>query len=244
MKTFEERYTAWIDGQLTGSSLAAFEQELSRRAAAGEAEADRHDTLRLRHLLREHLDAPELNNGEFFSHQIRERINAERGARGGTAERGAGRRRGVSALFPWSIARLAGLGAACLFVAGALYYGLEPGPAGKGARTVAASSARVDPRTGSPGSAMVESQPVPSAVPGDRADSNQLVLRSPTPTPFPDAPSDDIQVRDTPGASATSLHYRQPDVNVLWTNNLEYLPDLSTPTVPAPSPAPSVSVTH
>ena len=41
MKTFEERYTAWIDGQLEGGALTAFEQELTRRAAEGEAEADK-----------------------------------------------------------------------------------------------------------------------------------------------------------------------------------------------------------
>ena len=52
MKTFEERYTAWIDGRLEGSALTAFEQELTRRAAAGEAQADRQDTQRLRALLR------------------------------------------------------------------------------------------------------------------------------------------------------------------------------------------------
>ena len=50
MKTFEERYTAWIDGQLTGTALTAFEQELARRAEAGDAaaEVDKADALQLR----------------------------------------------------------------------------------------------------------------------------------------------------------------------------------------------------
>ncbi len=51
MKTFEERYTAWIDGQLEGPALTAFELELARRAAAGEARADKADAARLHRLL-------------------------------------------------------------------------------------------------------------------------------------------------------------------------------------------------
>ena len=43
MKTFEERYTAWIDGQLAGNALTAFEQELARRAEAGDDEAAETD---------------------------------------------------------------------------------------------------------------------------------------------------------------------------------------------------------
>ena len=35
MKTFEERYTAWIDDKLEGPALTSFELELSRRASAG-----------------------------------------------------------------------------------------------------------------------------------------------------------------------------------------------------------------
>ena len=44
MKPFEEQYTAWIDGRLTGSELAAFEAELERGLPNGltkaQAEAD------------------------------------------------------------------------------------------------------------------------------------------------------------------------------------------------------------
>ena len=128
MKTFEERYTAWIDGQLEGGALTAFEQELARRAEAGDAEAagvDKADALQLRALLKEHLQAPVLTNAEFFNHQMRERIDAECTL--------AARRREAAArpafrlpAFAWPFLRIAGVGAACLFVVGALYYGLAP----------------------------------------------------------------------------------------------------------------------
>ena len=34
MKTFEEKWTAWIDGELTGDELAEFEASLPDQAAA------------------------------------------------------------------------------------------------------------------------------------------------------------------------------------------------------------------
>ena len=122
MKTFEERYTAWIDGQLQGDALTAFEQELARRAEAGDAdsaETDRAQAFGLRALLKEHLQAPALTNAEFFNHQMRGRIDAE-------IDKAARRReaayRPVWRLlsFTWPFARLAGVGMGCLFVAGAL----------------------------------------------------------------------------------------------------------------------------
>ena len=40
MKTFEEKFTAWVDGRLTGAELAAFERELeSHPEALAEKEA-------------------------------------------------------------------------------------------------------------------------------------------------------------------------------------------------------------
>ena len=243
MKTFEERYTAWIDGQLTGSALTAFEEELARRSAAGEIEADRTDTLRLRHLLRDHLEAPELNNAEFFSHQLRERINAERASTVRRPEREAARG-GLLALFPWSVARVAGLGAACLFVAGALYYGLEPGAPSTGGVRVAGTTPAA-PGTTDQSKPEKAGNP-PLVVPGqDRPDANLFVKRSPTPAPLPDDPlpddATDIQVHGNSSASATGLLYQKPNVDVLWTNGLQYLPDLSSSS-PAPSPSPTASV--
>jgi anti-sigma factor RsiW len=74
MKPFEELYTAWIDGRLTGDELADFERTLPDRAAA---EADRAQVLRCGEFLRRHADAPALSNADFFSHQLMERIAAE-----------------------------------------------------------------------------------------------------------------------------------------------------------------------
>ncbi len=98
MKTFEERYTAWLDGQLAGAELAAFEQELARRGEMGDAEADRADCGRLRLLLQAQLRAPELSNQDFFSLQVRQRIDADRQPSRATspAEGSA-----LPGLFPW-----------------------------------------------------------------------------------------------------------------------------------------------
>ena len=43
MKTFEEKWTAWVDGQLSGRELSEFEASLPDKAAA-EAETDRADS--------------------------------------------------------------------------------------------------------------------------------------------------------------------------------------------------------
>ena len=71
MKTFEEKWTAWIDGELAGDELAEFEASLPDRAAA---EAEKRDVLRLGTFLKEHLPCRAMGNEEFFSHQLRERM--------------------------------------------------------------------------------------------------------------------------------------------------------------------------
>lgn len=81
MKTFEERFTAWVDGQLTGDELAAFEQEL---AAHPEAVAEREAALKLGNFLRSHSSSPSLSNPDFFNLQLRQRIEAEAPARPAT----------------------------------------------------------------------------------------------------------------------------------------------------------------
>jgi anti-sigma factor RsiW len=84
MKTFEEKWTAWLDGQLSGRELSEFEASLPDKAAA---EAEKADARKLGALLKRELGAPVLTNEEFFSHQLRERIressatSAERGAK-------------------------------------------------------------------------------------------------------------------------------------------------------------------
>ena len=42
MKTFEEKWTAWMDGQLTGKELVEFEASLPDKAAA---ELEKQDAL-------------------------------------------------------------------------------------------------------------------------------------------------------------------------------------------------------
>jgi hypothetical protein len=74
MKTFEEKWTAWLDGQLSGRDLIEFESSLPDLAAA---EAEKRDAHKLGAFLKEQLGAQALNNEEFFSHQLRERIARE-----------------------------------------------------------------------------------------------------------------------------------------------------------------------
>jgi len=71
MKTFEEKWTAWLDGQLSDKELTEFEASLPDLAAA---EAEKRDALRLGAFLKEQLAAQALSNEEFFSHQVHERI--------------------------------------------------------------------------------------------------------------------------------------------------------------------------
>lgn len=74
MKTFEEKWTAWLDGELTGKELVEFEASLPDRAAA---EAEKRDAKKLGQLLKQELGASSFANEEFFSHQISERIARE-----------------------------------------------------------------------------------------------------------------------------------------------------------------------
>ena len=257
MKTFEERYTAWIDGELEGNALTAFQQELTRRAAEGEAEADRTDASRLRALLQDHLQAPALTNPDFFNHQLRERIEAESAA----SSRGRDvARRAEPGLFAWGFARLAGLGAACLFASAALYYGMMPrsGPT--------PNPGVVDNRPAADNGAIVavNSSPTPAEQPSATTNAPatgvmQMVQASPTPSIDLSAdikPSADLKafVPDQPSnpTTITPLHYTKPNVNVLWLNGLDYLPGVpeaaaspagsaSPATTSAPSPAPGAA---
>jgi hypothetical protein len=74
MKTFEEKWTAWLDGQLTGRELIDFEVSLPDKAAA---EAEKGEAQKLGSFLREQLGGQALSNAEFFSHQLREQIARE-----------------------------------------------------------------------------------------------------------------------------------------------------------------------
>ena len=74
MKTFEEKWTAWLDGQLTGKELAEFEASLPDISAA---RLEKQEAGRLRGLLRQALSTHAMANEEFFSHQLREEIERD-----------------------------------------------------------------------------------------------------------------------------------------------------------------------
>ena len=108
MKTSEEKWTAWLDGQLSGRELAEFEASLPDKAAA---EAEKAEATKLRKLLKSEIGVQTLNNAEFFSHQLRERIAQE----SGEAFRVSGGRRMESSTW-WTVPRLLWTGAASIAI--------------------------------------------------------------------------------------------------------------------------------
>ncbi len=76
MKTFEEKWTAWLDDQLSEHELSEFEASLSDKGAA---QAEKAEAKKLGELLKRELRAHPLKNEDFFSHQLRERIVQESG---------------------------------------------------------------------------------------------------------------------------------------------------------------------
>ncbi len=103
MKTFEEKWTAWLDDQLSGHELSEFEASLPDKAAA---QAEKTEARKLGELLKRELSAHSLKNEEFFSHQLRERIVQESG--------GQRRERRSSTSSWWTIPRLLWTGTASL----------------------------------------------------------------------------------------------------------------------------------
>jgi hypothetical protein len=77
MKTFEESFTAWVDGVLDGEELRCFEREypvlIQHKIAY----------LKLRSLLRNADYRPELANPDFFTSQIMSEIRCETAAKPG-----------------------------------------------------------------------------------------------------------------------------------------------------------------
>lgn len=106
MKTFEEKWTAWLDDQLSGRELSEFEASLPDRAAA---QAEKVEARKLGQLLKRELSAHPLNNEEFFSHQLREKILQE-----SSDERS--KRAPRSASHWWTIPRMLWAGSASLAV--------------------------------------------------------------------------------------------------------------------------------
>jgi anti-sigma factor RsiW len=137
MKTFEENWTAWLDGELRGKELAEFEASLPDRAAA---EAEKLEAQKLGRLLKQQLATRPMGNEEFFSHQLRERIQADI-ARESTA------REGRRPSFSWTIGRLvwAGATALALFVVCTFFVMRSQKPADQSQYLSQILNARVDP---------------------------------------------------------------------------------------------------
>ena len=76
MKTFEEKWTAWVDGELSETERAEFEGSLDDPRAA---QAEKSQALKLGALLKEQLQPRPMGNADFFHHQLRSRIEREAG---------------------------------------------------------------------------------------------------------------------------------------------------------------------
>jgi anti-sigma factor RsiW len=107
MKTFEEKWTAWLDDQLSGRELSEFEASLPDKAAA---HAEKAEAKKLGELLKRELSTHPLTNEEFFSHQLRETIVRE------TGDEHLERARRTSRSSWWTIPRLVWAGTASLAV--------------------------------------------------------------------------------------------------------------------------------
>jgi hypothetical protein len=137
MKTFEEKWTAWVDDQLTGKELADFEASLPDRTAA---EAEKRSAKKLSAFLKRELTAQTLHNEDFFSHQLRERLEhdmAEPADRGEESEFSTW----------WTIRRLfwAGATSLALFVAIAVFVMREEEPAEQSQYLTKILQTKVDP---------------------------------------------------------------------------------------------------
>ena len=136
MKTFEEKWTAWIDGELTGRELVEFERSLPDKAVA---DAEKHDAQKLGTCLKEHLPCRAMGNEEFFHHQLRERIASE-SAVPTSPSAGGGR-------VWWPIGRMAWVGATALAIfTGVALFVVREKPTGDQSQYLSQIlNARVDP---------------------------------------------------------------------------------------------------
>src|SRR5262249_54883135 len=136
MKTFEEKWTAWLDGQLSGRELSEFEASLPDKAAAA---AEKADARKLAALLKRELGASPLTNEEFFSHELRERIMRESRAPSANSE--------AKASTWWTIPRLLWTGAASLavFLVFTVFVMRDNNPAEESQYLTQILNARVDP---------------------------------------------------------------------------------------------------
>jgi hypothetical protein len=135
MKMYEEKWTAWLDGQLSGRELIEFESSLPDLAAA---EAEKRDAQKLGAFLKKELGAQALSNEEFFSHQLRERIARESDVQS--------RNHGAGSTW-WTIPRLvwSGVTALALFVICAVAIMREHQPGEQSEYLTQILNSRVDP---------------------------------------------------------------------------------------------------
>jgi anti-sigma factor RsiW len=134
MKTFEEKFTAWVDGKLTGQELVEFEASLPDRAAA---EAEKRALLKLSAFLKQELAPHPFANEEFFSHQISQHI----------ARHQSGQDRHVGRSTWWTVPRLAWAGAAAvaMFILFSVIFVREESPESPSPYLTQVLNARVDP---------------------------------------------------------------------------------------------------
>ena len=135
MKTFEEKWTAWLDDQLTGRELLEFEASLPDRAAA---EAEKREMKKLGQLLKQELGTVPFPNEDFFNHQIGEKI----------AHDDRGRSHGGGSIWTWwTVPRLVLSGAAALamFVLFSLIFVRDRTPESPSPYLTQILNARVDP---------------------------------------------------------------------------------------------------
>jgi len=142
MKTFEEKWTAWLDGKLRDNELAEFEGAMPDKASA---QAEKRAALKLGALLKEQLRPQAMANEEFFHHQLRQRMAAEETPRFSPAESPP------KSIF-WPIGRLvwAGVASLAVFCLFAFIVMREKAPSDQSQYLTQILNARVDPNV-SPG---------------------------------------------------------------------------------------------
>jgi anti-sigma factor RsiW len=138
MKTFEEKWTAWLDDQLSERERSQFEASLPDKTAA---EAEKAEAKKLGELLKRELSAHALANEEFFSHQLREKITQE----SRKPVRAGARSTAISRW--WTIPRLLWAGAASLAIFSIFTVAImhEKNPAEESQYLTQILNARVDP---------------------------------------------------------------------------------------------------
>jgi hypothetical protein len=109
MKTFEEQFTAWLDGALEGEELRSFERDYPSSVD------EKRDFLKLQSLIRCSDHRPQLANPDFFNSQIMAEI-----AREGAAKKKPGTRLWLG------LPRLAWGGLGVLSVGFALFFTFIP----------------------------------------------------------------------------------------------------------------------